>query len=397
MPLRCLDPTGQGVHSFDLSEDEWQSLELENRKSRHLRMPCCSANVTLKRSRLGTQFFAHKVIGSCTSARETEEHLHLKQMAVMAARAHGWTAQTEATGITPKGEVWRADVLATKGEHRVAVEIQWSGQTNDETIRRQTQYKDSDVRGLWLLRQPGFPVTHDLPAACIGGSLEEGFQALIPFRKDMSTRDRNNPNYWHQIVPMEEFLNAAFSKRMRFGKRQPDVKEVADPEMIKVTVTVHTGVLNCWHSSCQAETRIITFVMVGGRQFTVSDLHDIDAEFLRFVLDHFPHDPQIGQIKPRFSKTVNGSYMSNGCFRCDKIIGQHFEHDAWYNQEQHHAFTMWMTRERLNAMRKPEDYEYEEESYIFQMPDRETWNVDPVGSSSPEVLKDQLAQAAAPF
>jgi hypothetical protein len=148
MPIRCVDPTGQSIHSFDLSEDEWKSLELENKKSRHLSMPCCAAHVTLKRSRLGSRFFAHKAVGSCTSARETEEHLHLKQMAVMAARAHGWTAQTEVTGTTPTGEEWRADVLATKGEHRVAVEIQWSGQTTDETIRRQTQYKDSDVRGL---------------------------------------------------------------------------------------------------------------------------------------------------------------------------------------------------------------------------------------------------------
>src|SRR4051794_31062770 len=82
MPLRCLDPSGRSIHAFDLSDDEWKALETENRKTRHLRMPCCSSHVTLKRSRLGTPFFAHKAVGSCTTAPETEEHLHLKQMVV---------------------------------------------------------------------------------------------------------------------------------------------------------------------------------------------------------------------------------------------------------------------------------------------------------------------------
>ncbi|WP_457089918.1 competence protein CoiA [Microvirga sp. P5_D2] len=380
MPIRCVDPTGQSIQSFDLSENEWQTLEFENKKSRHLRMPCCSVHVTLKRSRLGTRFFAHKIIGSCATAPETEEHLHLKQMAVMAARAHGWTAQTEATGITPEGEEWRADVLATKGKHRVAVEIQWSGQTNDDTMRRQKQYKDSDVRGLWLLRQPGFPVTRDLPAACIGGSLKEGFQALIPTHPYMNARDRNTPDRWHQIVPMEQFLNAAFSKRLRFGKPQPEVEEAVDPNIVNVTVTVHTGVLDCWHSSCGAKTRIVTFIniMPDDLQFRVSNL---DSEILRFVLDQLPSDLGIGRIKPRHSKTVDQTYMSNGCVRCDRLIGEHYEHDAWGIDETLHTFPMWITRERLKALRESRGYD-EEERYAVEMPEPETWNVESGDTSS---------------
>ena len=82
MPLRCLNPAGQNIHSFDLSNEDWQALLLENRKSRHLRMPCCRSPVTLRTSRLGTKFFAHKARGTCTTAPETAEHLHMKQLAV---------------------------------------------------------------------------------------------------------------------------------------------------------------------------------------------------------------------------------------------------------------------------------------------------------------------------
>src|SRR5262245_17087096 len=69
MPLRCLDPPrGKSIHSFDLHDDEWQALKLENRTARHLRMPCCESPVVLKRSRLGTRFFAHMKRGNCATA-----------------------------------------------------------------------------------------------------------------------------------------------------------------------------------------------------------------------------------------------------------------------------------------------------------------------------------------
>jgi hypothetical protein len=53
MPLRCVDPTGKRVHSFNLSDDAWQALMVENREARHLKMPCCNSPVVLKQSHLG--------------------------------------------------------------------------------------------------------------------------------------------------------------------------------------------------------------------------------------------------------------------------------------------------------------------------------------------------------
>jgi competence protein CoiA len=149
MPLRCIDEHQNGVHAFDLSEEAWHSLAERNKRERHLRMPCCAAEVALKRSKLGTRFFAHKAVGKCVTAPETEHHLRLKQLAVEAARSQGWDAKTEVSGLTPSDELWRADVLAVKGNAKVAVEIQWSNQTVDETLRRQERYRLSGVRGLW--------------------------------------------------------------------------------------------------------------------------------------------------------------------------------------------------------------------------------------------------------
>jgi hypothetical protein len=314
MPLRCFDPTtNSSIQAFDLSPDAWQALERENRRARHLIVPCCSAQVILRRSRLGTQFFAHKAVGECVNALETEAHRRLKQMAVEAARANGWEAETEVA----EGEHWKADVLACKGTAKVAVEIQWSPQTNEETLRRQARYAESGVRGLWLLRRGGFPVARALPAARIGGNPEEGFVALVP------TGSRE------QRVPMRDFLDAAFRKRLRFGV----------PLGFTANVSVRAGHMFCW--SCGAETQIITGVdVVFGPheyQFSVPDLGEY-PDLFEAVRRRLPNDLCIGAIKRRFSKTQERSYLSNGCAHCDVLLGEFYEHDAWDDQREVCAF-----------------------------------------------------------
>lgn len=317
MPLRCLDPTGRNIHSFDLTDDEWRTLTIENKRARHLAMPCCVAQVTLKRSSLGTPFFAHKARGECATAPESKEHLHLKWLAVDAARTYGWSAETEVGGVTPSGEQWIADVLATKGRHKVAFEIQWSGQTNEETLRRQERYREAGIRGLWLLRQPGFPITHDLPAACIGGSLEDGFAALIPSSTYMTARDRSDSAAWHQSLPIEAFLDAAFGGHFKFGV----------PLNVDATVFIRGAEMECWHQSCQAKTRVVTRIEVAFGpnrcSFSLSVLERY-RDPATDILARIPRNRDIGKIKLRDSKTEGRSYLSNGCVRCDRLMGEFF-------------------------------------------------------------------------
>ena len=201
MPLRCLGPDGQSVQSFDLSEAEWSALGRENLRLRQLRMPCCDASVVMKVSTRGLKFFAHKSRGPCQTAPETEAHLALKTLAVRATRRAGWTCSTEASGSSPTGETWTADVLAHKGEAKVAIEIQWSPQTNEESLYRQERYRQSGVRCLWLFRRLGFPVSKDFPAARVSGDLTTGFKVHLGW----------------QEMPVDEFLDAVFAKRFRYG------------------------------------------------------------------------------------------------------------------------------------------------------------------------------------
>lgn len=322
MPLRCLDTrTDESILAFDLIASDWQALRTENKIDGHLRMPCCSAGVVLKTSKYGLQFFAHKAERDCQSAPETESHLHLKRMAVEAARANGWNASSEVGGSDPDGHHWVADVFATRGDHRVAVEIQWSGQTPEETLARQDRYRRSGVRGLWLLRQPGFPVSKQLPAVCIGGTVASGFVALIPEHERMKTSDRDHADRWRQSLPMNEFFNAVFQRRFQHGLR----------ENAPMTLSIRLGDLVCWHPECGGQTTIISAVTVktGDLTFDLAVSNFISHEkLLEQVASGVERRRDIGAIKVRWSQTQRRNYLSNGCRHCDRLVGEHFEHLA---------------------------------------------------------------------
>lgn len=311
MPLRCLDESGNSIQAFDLPDDGWQTLQQRNRKERHLRMTCCASPVALKRSRLGTQFFAHKAKGSCTTAPETEMHLRLKQIAVRVARAHGWDAETEVSGLTPSGEKWRADVLAWRGDAKVAVEIQWSSQTPEETLRRQERYRSSGVRGLWLLQKGDIPVTRELPAAMIVALPENKYDAVLSSG---------------QRLPLDAVLDAAFGRRLKYGI----------PDDVVGMVSLNAAATKCWHDRCRADTIIVSSLTVTfgpyRRDFLVSDF-DSERQLFDWIYREIPPGLNIGRIKPRFSNTMEESYLSNGCVKCDRIFGRHFEIVERYNEQ----------------------------------------------------------------
>lgn len=324
MPLRCLDDSGQALFAFDLTPDDWTLLADANRRRRHLRLPCCQSELVLRRSRRGTQHFAHKAIGACATAPETEAHLRIKRVAVEVARSRGWHAETEVSGIGRDGESWRADVLASRGDARIAIEVQWSAQTAEETLRRQERYRQAGVRGLWLIRQRGFPVAQALPAARLIET-EDDYSAVLA--DEFGERQR---------LSVRRFLEAAFDRRLRFGQ------EIGMPAV----ASIQTAPTACWHESCRTSTNIIAGIEVqvgpDSCRLTVADL-DPYPDLLPVILGHVPDSLVLGPIKKRFSQTQSRSYLSNGCPSCDRIFGEFFEHDVWDVEQTTAQFTFQLT------------------------------------------------------
>ena len=256
MPLSCIDPTDtdRRILALDLTGDEWIALADRNRQDRFLRMPCCDAKVVLRRSRLGRPHFVHKTHPrDCLGGVETEHHIHFKTLAVERARLAGWEADCEVVGQTPDGERWIADAIARKDGRTVAVEIQWSPQTHDETRRRQRRYTDSGVRCLWLMRDTRslrFD-DQDVPVAEI--IYDEKTGGDYPIRLgDGSSMDAAS------------FLDAVFGGRFKFGHPggRPRLDETA-------TVELWAAPSECWNDQCLAPILVLLEVIVASGNRTV--------------------------------------------------------------------------------------------------------------------------------
>lgn len=332
MPLKCLR-NGKETYAFNIESDEaWEALRKANAKAKDLRMPCCDAAVALRTSKLGTRHFAHARIGPCTTAPETAEHLLAKMSVVEAIRGTDWSPLPEQAGNTPSGEEWRADVLAVKGNTKVAFEIQWSRQDQTETERRQKRYAEAGVRGLWLFRQKDFPVEQDTPAFRLVYEAESrSFRVLLPspfYDPAWAARDKQDMMSWGQSIPLSTFVTGTLNGQLRFA---PALGRVMPLE-------VETATIPCWR--CKKPTGIVM-----GLNFAASrilpfhpdipttiyalsdDLPGGEATVMSMLPANLLRQYGIGTIKPRYSKTTGEEYLSNGCIHCDALQGRFFEHD----------------------------------------------------------------------
>lgn len=160
MPLRArIDD--QDVLAPFLDDVAWEELKTRVKTEKlELRLPCCDSVAYLRTSKHGVHHFVHKDRDTCTSAPETWQHLKAKAEIVRACRATGYDATTEV-----EDDGWRADVLATRGNAKIAFEVQWSPQTLEETEQRQQKYKNAGIRGCWFFRHPPpqYEATSELP------------------------------------------------------------------------------------------------------------------------------------------------------------------------------------------------------------------------------------------
>ena len=147
---------------------------------------------------------------------------------------------------------------------------------------------------------------------------------------------------------MREFLHAVFSRRFGFGLRLGT----------DAIVAIRAGFLSCW--SCGADTRIVTGIDVAfgpnELSFTIPETGE-HTGLLESVLSRLPGGLEIGGIRPRFSKTQGRSYVSNGCFHCDALIGEFYEHHAWDEQQTVVAFSIRVCEQWQKAIESHCGYE----------------------------------------
>lgn len=145
-----------------LDSSEWEALRA---RKPAIELGCCRSRGFMRVSKLGTQHFVHaRRADTCTTAPESAEHLLLKSIILKAVRDAGWDGDVEVCGPDAK---WRADVMASKDNLRVAFEVQLSTIPFSELAARQQAYFESGVRGCWFYGygalNPPAPSKTDLP------------------------------------------------------------------------------------------------------------------------------------------------------------------------------------------------------------------------------------------
>lgn len=334
MPLRCQSPTGP-VFAFAQDGISWNALADANRQQRHLTMPCCQAAVVLKKSSLGTRFFAHVRAGRCEAEPESREHLLAKEKIAHAAVSAGWEAFTEARDDAhPCG--WVADVLCTRSNSpaRVAFEVQWTRQTLEETYRRQTAYRMAGVRSLWLMRQQDLLVSKETPAFRLLFQKETGALEVWlpgePYHGTASIRSRFTERDWGQRIVLYDFVRGALNGALKF-----------DP-LANRTVDVSVALASTACFKCRKSIRVVQHLTIEGDRtcpgigtfsFSLAELEMglTDAErWIEQQLSAARLQPYgVGPIRRRFSHTVQERYLSNGCVHCGALQGRFYEHDVY--------------------------------------------------------------------
>lgn len=322
MPLRCLDQSGHDIHAFQLDAEQWAALKAANSQDKHLCMPCCGNRVVLKTSKLGTLFFAHQRRGPCTTKPESEDHLTLKTLVCRSLTKAGWDVATEVRGQTPDGQEWIADVMASRGSARFAVEIQWSRQSDEETRFRQERYRAAGIKALWLFRQEVFPLEESIPAARVV-RLDDGSYEVNFTRHEMHHYPDPPypvPHYAKVGVSIEEFISSVCARCFWFG-----VYRAGD----QLTARYLGAFIKCW--KCDAWTNVVSDVLLSadwGEPVHVGlDSLGRYPELLRLLPLDKLKPFKVGTIKLRYSKTEGGSYLSNGCVACDALQGKFFLHE----------------------------------------------------------------------
>ena len=325
MPLRSVNARGESIEAQNLTDREWNNLRRQPVADRDLTLPCCSAEAAFRTSRHGTRYFAHHRKGSCTWKQETEAHRRLKAMALQAARKAGLTAQTEVMGVSPDGASWIADVLAENDNRKTAIKIEWAQQDNDGLRRRQRRYEESRISAVWLLRQPGFPVLPEFPAACIGGDIDDkGLEILMPDTLIERAAQRKEQWMWEQVLKPEDFFDGVFDGRFLFGL----------PAGITTQLRIRAPWLEC--PKCGKTTRIVMYLQakIGPHGFwNRLDLADNVPSLRERIRDAVAGYPEIGDVKWYEGKGFGNQFMANWCVHCGALIDSLDEHSAYGSDE----------------------------------------------------------------
>ena len=318
MPLRAFINEIETI-SLDQNDERWLELKsLTKSKDIVVKLSCCNQNGYLRTSNTGLKHFVHsRSQNTCDWKPESPEHLKSKIEIIEACKESGWIAIPEFSE-----DNWRADVLAKRGDTRIAFEVQWSKQTFEETKFRQERYKKSHVRGCWFFKTaPKEMREYDEPHI----NADKHIPAFKIF-KDENSKIMAQMN--SEQLPLKSLVKNLLCRNLKICQ-----KIRAKPKQEVELIFFETS---CW--KCHKPQHLWTV------EQNLETLCDLPYRSISYLWDsnNFDKSPavykavkdfsktvngkslKIGEIKNRYSKTLNENYLSHGCFYCNSIFGDYY-------------------------------------------------------------------------
>lgn len=217
MPLSARSPTGV-VSLVGLDQLTLENLRARNRKEKLFTARCCGAPVQIRTPAGKIAHFYHlSTTPDCLgSAGESQTHLALKAQIAVAAMEAGWEVEVEAEERREDGTlVWKADVLARRGNAKIAFEVQISNADWTSMNERQERYRRSGVRGLWFVKtKKPFPAQKGLPIFNLTLS-DEAWRVSLLHPDDCAITS------WAQAAwsksPLAEFIGKALNGDLKWA------------------------------------------------------------------------------------------------------------------------------------------------------------------------------------
>jgi hypothetical protein len=303
----------QRVEAWRLDRASWISFKSTYRTD-GVTMVCGEPGYP-KTSPNGLQFFAHKSAG-CTKhegGRESPEHLQTKALVAAAAERHGFEAIVEAPATDRSFII---DVLLVRGDRRIAVEAQWSKQSDAEFARRTARYEATGLEVLWLVGPLNRKAVRGVRAEHLNGSAGA---ISIDLQLYLASRA--------MTLPLAHGLDLMFSNsRARLI------------EPIMTTALVSTAMAKCWHEEC---AKWITFWNVHKVDIETRCGQTAEVWFSEYqawlpsrveehVESHVARQiaastmPKPTYYETRYSKIARRQYIAQNCPYCRRVQGDGF-------------------------------------------------------------------------
>ncbi|MEY9950579.1 hypothetical protein [Leifsonia sp. EB34] len=320
---------GERVEAWTHTPASWEQLKREYPKL-GLTMLCGQPGIPV-RSGKGVFFFRHKHQHDCllyAGADETPEHHQAEQIVAQVATRLGWKATIERAA---DDRTWIADVYL---EHAalpkpLAVEIQWSRQSNENFHRRQDRYANAGVDGLWIIGPVNTANVDGVP-----NELMEGVVDHLEMRMPTVLAGDS------VMLPLDQAVELLLNTRLPREAR-PEGAVALSPVSDLVVTDVELAVqrINCWNDECG---RPLTVWRVSGYRIESRCGQHAVVRDLSGYRQHATERPELRAQKrvceaiaasslpaptsyaKRFTKKAGFEYIAHVCPYCRSVEGDAF-------------------------------------------------------------------------